>query len=106
MFKRTTHIFSVFLILTVVVHHNGYPQNFTRNATEKLIAKVDMKKMVDPSFSISHNLRRISYRIRSGNKQRLVIDGMEQPILDSVSTAIFNNDGSSYAYFGRSGSKW
>lgn len=104
--NKKKYIYPVIILFLCIFYHAGYSQKITRNISEKLIAKVDMKKMVDPSFSISQNLRRIAYRIKSGSKQRVVIDGREQLLYDSVSSVIFNPDGNSFAYYGRSGSKW
>lgn len=67
-------------------------QSFNSIDSVKVIAKIIWADMVDNSFAISNDKKRIGYRIRNGNKQQVVIDGTKGDLYDSVTSPVFSAD--------------
>lgn len=67
----------------------------------KDVLSADEVFMIDVQFSSPGD--RYACRIREGNKQRYVIDGVLQPAYDSVGGFTFSADGKRYGYFARNG---
>jgi hypothetical protein len=73
---------------------------------EKFICAFNKQEMVDPSVSISNDMRRIGFRVKEGNKQVAVVDGVRGKSYDSVGLPQFSPDSKRFAYLARNGSNW
>lgn len=74
--------------------------------TEKYICELNQQALIDPTVSISNNMRRIAFRIRQVGKQVAVINGVNDAAYDSVTTPIFSPDSKRYAYLAKNGGNW
>ena len=74
--------------------------------TEKLVCEINKKEMVDPTLSISNNMRHIGFRMKLGNKQVVVIDGVAGKPYDTVEIPVFSPDSKRFAYVAKENGTW
>ena len=76
--------------------------------SERLIDNIDFAASMKASFKVSPDGRRVAYGVRSGGKQRIVVDGKEEKLYDAVveNTLVFSPDSKRVAYGVRTGNQW
>jgi hypothetical protein len=77
-----------------------------RKTKENRISTVNEKGAVNNSFTVSNNLRRVAFRLQKENMQCAVIDGVEGPLFEEVSSPVFSADNNHFAYYGHTENKW
>lgn len=54
---------------------------------------------------INKTLDRYAYSVKVGKQERLILDGVEQPLFDKIEEATFSPDGKHFAYVGKNAGK-
>jgi hypothetical protein len=94
----------VLVAAIIFISNCAYGQKIT--TTEKFICAFNKQEMVDPSVSVSNDLRRIGFRVKQGRQQVAVVDGVRGKAYDSVGLPQFSPDSKRYAYLARNGASW
>jgi WD40 repeat protein len=102
MLLRSKLIFSFFFFLCLFFLRTTHAQT-ARRVTETLLSKNGMSEMLDNSYTISNNLRRVAFRIRKGEKMIAVIDTIPGNAYDDVCMPVFSPNGQRFAYTARNG---
>lgn len=96
----------IILLLTVTICNESYAGEPSRKSQEKLLSSIDVGGMLNNSFTVSNNLRRVAFRMKKDNRQCAVVDGIEGSTYDEVSSPVFSADNKHFVYSGRNGKQW
>ena len=91
-------IFNPRFLITIVCIFSGNVSAQNITVREQLIIEIHHSEMVDPGVTISNDMNRIGFRIRKGDQQAIVIDGVEVPAYHTVRQLIFSRASKQVAY--------
>src|SRR5713101_814718 len=74
---NTSAVIVIFAVLSFSTAGGAQEKPEARQIEEKMVAQVDFPSLVEQSFLVSHDGRRVGYRIRKEEKQIVVMNGEE-----------------------------
>ena len=98
--------FTIFYISLSLFSFSSHCQQINRIIKETKLLTIYDTALVNQSFTVTSDMRKIAFCVRDGKKQRVLVNEYVGNAFDSVCSPVFSPDGTSFMYQALQAERW